>query len=97
MIDMRPKSYITQMTIPELVDFLENEPDGLYRVILDNGKIYQVIKSKGEVTTVVNPQGYIFRRNKKLAGGFASPGWFDVDQLEDINSFLFVAQVKGWI
>ena len=101
MLVMRPKSYINQMTIPELVDFLVNEPDGLYRVILDNGKVYQVIKSKGEVTTAVNSSGGVFRRTfarpTKSTITYIEPEWVEVDRLDDINTFLLIAQVKGWI
>ena len=97
MIVIRPLHYVTQMTVPDLVDFLKYKPDGIFRVLLNNGKVYQVIKSKGEVTTVVNPTGYVFRRNIKLSNSVVAPDWVDVDKLDDINTFLLMAQVKGWI
>ena len=99
MIDMRPLHYDTQMTIPDLIDFLDSEPDGSYRVFLNDNKMCQAIKSNGEVTTIVNSTGYIFRRaiNLKLSSSTFVPEWVIVDQLDDINTFLLVAQVKGWI
>ena len=100
MLDLTPIVNKDQMTIPELIDLLKNEPDELYRVCLSNGKIYQAIKSKGEVTTLVNTRGVIFRRastlSKKVSDTYITPDWVDVEYLEDINMFLLVAQVKGW-
>ena len=97
MIDMTPLSNVPHMTIPDLVDFLKYEPDGLFRVFLKNGKMYQAIKSKGEVTTVMNTTGYIFRRAEKKSNSYVSPEWVHVGNLEDTSIFLLIAQVKGWI
>ena len=97
MIDMSPLSNVPHMTIPDLVDFLKYEPDGLFRVFLKNGKMYQAIKSKGEVTTLVNNTGYVFRLAKKESNSDVSPDWVHVGNLDDTSIFLLIAQVKGWI
>ena len=97
MVDMTPRTNKEQLTIPDLIDLLKNEPDGLYRVFLNNGKMYQAIKSKGEVTTLVNSTGDVFRRNKKSLLSTVRPEWVEVVQLKDLNTFLLIAQVKGWI
>lgn len=59
--------------------------------------MYQAIKSKGEVTTAVNSIGVVFRRNKKSTIISIEPEWVKVGKLDDINTFLLIAQVKGWI
>ena len=101
MIDMAPISNTIVMSIPAIVDLLKNEPDGVYRIFLNNGKMYQGIKSNGEVTTAVNSSGGVFRRafarSTKSTITCIEPEWVEVDRLKDINTFLLIAQVKGWI
>lgn len=101
MIDMTPVSNQTHLTISDMLNLLKNEPDGLYRVFLDNGKMYQAIKSKGEVTTLVNAEGDVFRQtfmiNTKPTDSYLVKDWNEVDYLDNINTFLLIAQVKGWI
>ena len=101
MIDMTPRYNYDQMSIRELIDLLKNESDGLYRVFLDNGKMYQAIKSNGEITTLVNSIGNVFRRafarSTKSTITYIEPEWVEVDKLDNINTFLLIAQVKGWI
>ena len=101
MVDMQPISNTIVMSIPAIVDFLKNEPDGLYRIFLSNGKMYQAIKSNGEVSTIVNSSGGVFRRTfarpTKSTITYIEPEWVEVDRLKDINTFLLIAQVKGWI
>ena len=99
MKDIQLKINTYQITIPDLVDFLDNEPDGLYRVFINDDKMCQAIKSNGKVTTIVNTTGYVFRRalNLKLSSDNFIPEWVIVDQLVDINTFLLTAQMKGWI
>ena len=98
---MQPISNKNIMTIPDLIDLLKNEPDGLYRVFLNNDRMYQAIKSKGEVNTLVNTAGAVFRRAfarpTKSSITYIEPEWVEVDKLKDINTFLLIAQVKGWI
>ena len=101
MIDMQPISNTIVMSIPAIVDFLKNEPDGLYRIFLSNGKMYQAIKSNDEVSTIVNSSGSVFRQIFILATNigntYVAPEWLEIDRLKDINTFLLIAQVKGWI
>ena len=101
MIDMTPISNTIVMSIPAIVDLLKNEPDGVYRIFLNNGKMYQGIKSNGEVTTAVNSAGSIFRQvfmhTTNMRNTYVAPEWVEVDRLKDINTFLLIAQVKGWI
>ena len=101
MIDMTPISNTIVMSIPAIVDLLKNEPDGVYRIFLNNGKMYQGIKSNGEVTTAVNSSGGVFRRafarSTKSTITYIEPEWVEVYRLEDINIFLLIAQVKGWL
>ena len=101
MIDMTPISNTIVMSIPAIVDLLKNEPDGVYRIFLNNGKMYQGIKSKGEVTTAVNSAGSVFRQvfthTTNIANTYVAPEWVEVDKLDDINTFLLIAQVKGWL
>ena len=101
MVDIQLIDNETYMLMSELIDLLKNEPDELYRIFLVNGKMYQAIKSKGEVTTVVNSSGGIFRRGfthtTKSTINYIEPSWVEVDKLDDINTFLLIAQVKGWI
>ena len=101
MVDIKPISNKIAMSIPELIVLLKNEPDGLYRVFLVNGKMCQAIKSNGEVTTIVNSTGVVFRRafthTTNTANTYIAPEWVEVDKLKDINTFLLIAQVKGWI
>ena len=101
MVDITPISNKTIETISDLINLLKNEPDGLYRIFLLNGKMYQAIKSKGEVTTLVNTRGDVFRRafthTTNTANTYVAPEWVEVDKLKDINTFLLIAQVKGWI
>lgn len=93
-VDMTLVSNKTHMTIPDMIDILKNKSDGLYRVFLNNGKMYQAIKSKGEVTTLVNPQGDVFKRTKESFDNYVTLGWDVVEHLEDINAFLLISQVK---
>ena len=101
MIDMTPISNTIVMSIPAIVDLLKNEPDGVYRIFLNNGKMYQGNKSNGEVTTAVNSSGGVFRRAfarpTKSTSIYIEPEWIEVDRLKDINTFLLIAQVKGWL
>ena len=101
MVDIQPISNTTVMSIPDLIDLLKNESDELYRIFLSNGKMYQAIKSKGEVNTLVNTAGAVFRRAfarpTKSSITYIEPEWVEVDKLKDINTFLLIAQVKGWI
>ena len=101
MVDMTPISNKTIMTIPDLIDLLKNEPDEIYRVFLADGRMLQAIKSKGEVTTAVNSAGSIFRQvfihTTNMRNTYVAPEWVEVDKLDDINTFLLIAQVKGWI
>ena len=101
MIDMRPRDNKEYMKIPDLIDLLKNEPNGVYRISLNGGKMYQGIKSNGEVTTLVNSAGRVFRRafarSTKSTITYIEPDWVEVDKLDDINTFLLIAQVKGWI
>ena len=63
--------------------------------------MYQAIKSNGEVTTAVNSSGGVFRRafarSTKSTITYIEPEWVEVDCLDDLNTFLLTAQVKGWI
>lgn len=97
MVDLTPRDNKEYMRIPDLIDLLKNEPDDLYRVFLLNGKMYQAIKSKGEVTILVNSNGGVFKQVDKLFDTFIVEEWVEVDRLKDINTFLLIAQVKGWI
>lgn len=101
MVDMTPISNKNIMTIPDLIDLLKNEPDELYRVFLADGRMIQAIKSNGEATTVVNSIGVVFRRDferpTKSTITYIEPEWVEVDKLDNINTFLLIAQVKGWI
>ena len=101
MIDMTPVPNKELMTIPDLIDLLKNEPDELYRVFLVDGRMLQAIKSKGKVTTLVNSAGRVFRRafarSTKSTITYIEPEWVEVDKLDNINTFLLIAQVKGWI
>ena len=101
MVDMSPISNTIVMSIPAIIDLLKNEPDGVYRIFLNNGKMYQAIKSNGEVTTAVNSSGGVFRRAfarpAESTITYIEPEWVEIDRLKDINTFLLIAQVKGWI
>ena len=101
MVDMTPISNTIVMSIPAIVDLLKNEPDGVYRIFLNNGKMYQTIKTNGEVTTAVNSSGGVFRQGfihtTNMRNTYVAPEWVEVDRLKDINTFLLIAQVKGWI
>ena len=98
MRDLTPITNRSEMEIPELIDLLKNEPDGVYRIFLIKGKMYQAIKLKGEITTVVTPTGNTFRRAiNYLSNSVVAPRWVEFDRLDDINTFLLIAQVKGWI
>lgn len=101
MIDITPISNKTIMTIPDIIDLLKNEPDGLYRIFLADGRMLQAIKTNGEVSTAVNSRGGVFRRafarSTKSTITYIEPEWIEVDKLDDINTFLLIAQVKGWI
>ena len=97
MRDIKPITNIVTISFPYIIDLLNNDPDDLYRIFLNNGKMYQAIKSNGEVTTLVDSRGVVFRRAKKSLANYVAPEWVDVGYLEDINRFLLVAQVKGWI
>ena len=97
MKDINITSAKDKVSTLDLVMYLSGEPNGVYRIFLVNGKMYQAIKSKGEVTTLVNSAGRVFRRNKKSLLSTVRPEWVEVDKLDDINTFLLIAQVKGWI
>ena len=93
MVDMRPRDNKEYMKIPDLINLLKNEPNGIYRIFLNNRKMYQAIKSNGEVTTLVNSIGVVFRRAfaraTKSTITYIEPEWVEVDKLDDINTFFY--------
>ena len=101
MKDINITSAKDKVSILDLVMYLSGEPNGVYRISLNGDKMYQAIKSNGEVTTLVNSAGRVFRRafarSTKSSISYIGPEWVEVDKLNDINTFLLIAQVKGWI